>query len=88
MTSTRILTITASARTVPNHASADLVLGQPDFDSNGSNSGADSLYSTKGIAMDPTTGKIFVADEDNHRVLRYASAESLSNGAAAEIVLG
>lgn len=82
------LNLTAPARTVPNHASADLVLGQPDFDSNQSDSDADSLYSTKGIAIDPTTGKIFVVDEDNHRVLRYASAESLSNGAAAEIVLG
>lgn len=83
-----ILTSVAQARTVPTHASADLVLGQSDFTSSFAGSDEDSLYTTNGIAIDPTTGKVFVSDEDNHRVLRFASAESLTTGAAAEIVLG
>lgn len=82
------LAISAPARTVPDHASADLVLGQSDFTSNQSGSADVSQNFPTGIAMDPTTGKIFVADTENHRVLRYASPDSLANGAAAEIVLG
>ncbi len=46
------------------------------------------MSSVRGIAVDPTTGKIFVADTNNNRVLRFASADALGNGAAAEIVLG
>lgn len=68
--------------------SADLVLGQPDFVSTGSNSAATHVADPQGVCVDPATGKVFVADHFNHRVLRYASADSLANGAAAEIVLG
>lgn len=83
-----VLAGTALARTVPDHASADLVLGQPAFDESQPGSGAANLNLPAGIALDPTTGKIFVADSDNHRILRYASAASLASGAAAEAVLG
>lgn len=64
------------------------VLGHPDFVSSGSGTGATSLSSPWGIAVDPATGKVFVADFQNHRVLRYASYASLTNGAPAESVLG
>lgn len=40
------------------------------------------------VAVDPTTGKLFVADRDNRRVLRWSSADKLVNGSAAEVVLG
>jgi sugar lactone lactonase YvrE len=40
------------------------------------------------VAVDPTTGKVFVADHGNHRVLRYPSATALRNGDPAEGVLG
>lgn len=86
--STCALTFTTQARTIPDHASANLVLGQPDFTSEQPGAGSDQLDLPTGIAKDPTTGKIFVVDPESHRVLRYASAESLTNGAAAEIVLG
>jgi len=42
----------------------------------------------KGIAVDPTTGKLFVADYNNRRVLRWSSASKLTNGSPAEAVLG
>jgi len=41
-----------------------------------------------GVAVDPTTGKIFVSDSVTPRVLRFASVENLVNGAAPEGVLG
>jgi sugar lactone lactonase YvrE len=46
------------------------------------------MISPQSIAIDPTTGKVFVADTGNYRVLRFASLDSLSNGADAESVLG
>ncbi len=67
---------------------AELVLGQPDFESTGSSAADTQVADPQGICVDPDTGKVFVADHFNHRVLRYASASSLTNGAAAEIVLG
>jgi DNA-binding beta-propeller fold protein YncE len=69
-------------------ADAQLVLGQSDFISTGSSDAAIYVADPQGICVDPVTGKVFVADHFNHRVLRYASAETLTNGAAAEIVLG
>jgi sugar lactone lactonase YvrE len=41
-----------------------------------------------GVAIDPTTGKLFVADRNNSRVLRFSSANKLISGSAAEAVLG
>jgi sugar lactone lactonase YvrE/lysophospholipase L1-like esterase len=41
-----------------------------------------------GVALDPISGKLFVADRGNHRVLRWSSAAAMTNGAAAEAVLG
>lgn len=74
-----------------SYMEASLVLGQPDLTSNTLNNGgigANTLYGPTGIAIDPTTQKIFVSDQRNHRVLRYASIGELINGANAEIVLG
>lgn len=83
-----IFTTLSPGRTIPDHANANLVLGQTDF--NGSQPGVNalSLDSPLGIALDPTTGKVFVADSSNHRILRYASTATLASGAAAEAVLG
>lgn len=69
-------------------ADADLVLGQSDFESIGASAAATNTSDPQGVCVDPATGKVFVADHFNHRVLRYASAETLLNGAAAEVVLG
>ncbi len=41
-----------------------------------------------GLAIDPLTGKLFVADRGNNRVLRWTSVDAMINGAAAEAVLG
>jgi hypothetical protein len=55
-------------------ASADTVIGQPDFTSNAPNNGgisAQSLHSPRGLATDAIFMDIYVADQGNNRVLRY-----------------
>ncbi|MEM9017117.1 MAG: NHL repeat-containing protein, partial [Verrucomicrobiota bacterium] len=65
------------------------VLGQPNFSSSAPISPtASSLNNPESMAIDPTTGKLFVADYGNHRVLRFSSTAAYQTGAAAEIVLG
>lgn len=49
---------------------------------------ASSLLYPEGSAYDPVTGKIYVADSGNNRILRFASAAAATNGAAAEAVFG
>ena len=71
-----------------NGQSATLVLGQANFTSSGVRSGALGMNFPMSIAVDPTTGNVFVADYGGSRVLRFASVAALSNGAAAGGVLG
>ncbi|MDH3252312.1 MAG: T9SS type A sorting domain-containing protein [Ignavibacteria bacterium] len=71
-----------------NGQNADLVLGQSSFTSNAFGLGPDSLFAPTGAVIDPTTGKLFVADIGNNRVLRWASVDSLVSGQPAEAVLG
>ena len=79
------------ARAVANGEAASLVLGQPDFTTNTvliAFAAAGSMQSPVAVAVDLTTGKVFVADKDNNRVLRFASAASMANGSDAEGVFG
>lgn len=71
-----------------NGQAATRVLGQADFTSNTAGTTASTMRHPGDVAVDPTTGKVFIADVDNHRVLRFASGAALVNGAAAEAVLG
>jgi Tol biopolymer transport system component/sugar lactone lactonase YvrE len=71
---------------------ADRVLGQADFVSNqanrGGNPSAATLLAPTGIAIDQDSGRLFVADSTNHRVLSWPSATTFSNGDAADLVFG
>jgi sugar lactone lactonase YvrE len=75
---------------IPNYAAANLVLGQTDFvsavDPNVASSF--SLDRPEGVVLDSVSGKVFVSDYQNHRVLRYRNLNSLTNGAGAEAVFG
>lgn len=77
---------------VVDYMSASLVLGQPDFTTYFTSYGAtvtqNAMYGPDGVAVDPITGKVFVADTLDNRVLRFGSVVSLTNGANAEGVLG
>jgi DNA-binding beta-propeller fold protein YncE len=94
-TTTRLLaglamTTAAFGKTIPNHATANLVLGQRDFISQLAPEPptATSLSGVTGVVVDLVTRKVFVADQTNSRVLRYSSADALVNGARPEAVLG
>ncbi len=54
-----------------NGASADRVIGQPDFASTGDGSGPRALNGPLGLAFDPQ-GCLWVSDFENLRVLRYS----------------
>jgi len=71
-----------------NNMPASGVLGQPNFTSNQSGTTASSLNSPSGVAVDPTTGKLFVVDRYNNRVLRWSSTSKWENGSPAEAVFG
>lgn len=65
------------------------VLGKPDFSSTSPNGPTTSLIgAVEGVAIDPITNKVFVADTANHRILRFAVASAYRNGGAAEAVFG
>lgn len=73
-----------------NNMPASGVLGQTNFTTSPTTQSptASTLNTPKGIAIDPTTGKLFVADYENRRVLRWSSVDKMVNGAPAEVVLG
>ena len=64
------------------------VLGQANFTSEVSGQGATGIDAAYSVTVDPNTGKVFLTDRKNHRVLRFAGLPSLESGAAAEAVLG
>jgi len=73
-----------------NFMLANGVLGTTDFVTN-TNYAAPStttLAEPFCVAIDPTTGKLFVADRDNRRVLRWSSVNKLIDGSPAEVVFG
>ncbi len=69
---------------------ADIVLGQSNFTSASTVSPptGSSISQPYGIAVDPATGKVFVADLPNNRILRFSSAAAMASGSNAEAVLG
>src|SRR5580692_4499526 len=77
----------AHAQSWANGHAASFVIGQTGFGLNASSVTATGLNQPWGVVIDPVTGKVFVSDVINNRVLRYPSAAAMTNGAAAEAVL-
>lgn len=74
---------------------ADLVLGQGDFTSKGTNGGAGSTNAGGfnlpfSVAIDRSVvpNRVYVSDYNNNRVLGWANVSALTNGAPADLVLG
>ncbi len=70
---------------------ADVVLGQPGFNTNAGNFipvSEETLFYPNRIARDPQSGRVFVADSNNSRILSWASLANLKSGAAADMVIG
>jgi hypothetical protein len=68
--------------------SANYVIGQTGFGLNVQAATATGLNQPFEAIVDPATGKVFVCDGNNNRILRYPSTAAMTNGAAAEAVLG
>ncbi len=80
----------APGKTIPNHAIADLVLGQPDFTSSAFVNPRTSFKSQNPICVlvDPVSRKVFVGEATGDRILRYPNVAALTNGGPAEAVFG
>lgn len=70
-----------------NGADADGVLGRSDFTTSGSGTTSARMKAPYDVAID-STDTLWVADRDNHRVLRFDNASAKMNGEAADGVLG
>lgn len=65
------------------------VLGKPDFGNTTANGPtANEVNRPEGVAIDPITNKVFVADSVNNRILRFGATAAYQTGAAAEAVFG
>ncbi|MCB1150184.1 T9SS type A sorting domain-containing protein [bacterium] len=71
----------------PNGAPADGVLGQPDFTTGTSATTQTGMFNPNDVCAD-ADGNLWVSDYANRRVLRFADAATLPNGAPATAVLG
>ncbi len=71
-----------------NGQAASYVIGQPGFGTNTAALTSTGLSGPIAVTVDPATGKLFVDDYTNSRVLRYPSAAAMTDGLAAEAVLG
>ena len=73
-----------------NYPAASSVLGRPDFTSTETayQTTAQTLQRPENVLVDPASGKVFVADRNHSRVLRYTSLAAYQTHSAAEFVFG
>ncbi len=77
------------AAALQNGQPADIVLGQPSSTQGGPlGIGFAGFNSPAGLAVDPSSGDLYVADSGNHRVLRFLSPFNNPSRVEPEAVLG
>jgi DNA-binding beta-propeller fold protein YncE len=84
----RILVFDTTPGTLASGEAASYVIGQSDFTSTGAATTQTRLARPRGSSLDATSGKLFVADTDNNRVLVFDTAALAANGPSATLVLG
>lgn len=70
---------------------ADSVMGQAGFTSNDGAfmpPAADTMFHPAGITVDRNSGRVFVADSENARVLSWPGSAALNDGQPADLVIG
>ena len=77
-----------NAASKANGGNADGVLGQTTFTSSAHATTQKWMYAPENVAVDNSTGRLFVTDDNNNRILVFNSAASLPKGASASNVLG
>ena len=77
----------ANAATAATGATMSIVLGQQNFTDNSPALSQTRLNSPRAIVID-AAGDLYVADRNNHRVLRFNSIATKTSGAAANAVIG
>jgi sugar lactone lactonase YvrE len=82
----RSLRASAAPAAIPD-ATADRVLGQTMFITNTAGNTTSQLDGPSGVAIAPN-GRLFVVDFNNSRILSWSNAASLSNGQAADLIIG
>ncbi|MDX8377006.1 MAG: Ig-like domain-containing protein, partial [Mariprofundales bacterium] len=87
-TNDRVLVFAADNYSVPLDIQADFVIGQADFDHDGTPISASTLNSPKGVFFDNYSSMLFVADTANNRVMVFDLSAGMSNGMTATAVLG
>src|SRR6266851_4615426 len=86
-----LLAAVAALRAFPHDTIADRQLGQPDFFHNTANiPESDVMNQPTLIAIDKsaTPNHLYVADQQNNRVLGYKSTDALMSGQFADLVIG
>ena len=64
------------------------MLGQPNFTSKTAHTTQNGMNGPTSLAMDNASGRLYVSEWPNNRILVFNSADSLANGANASDVLG
>jgi sugar lactone lactonase YvrE len=77
-----------AAGTWTDNQNAVSVLGQAGFTQATAQAGASGMFQPSSVRFDPTSGKLFVADCANSRVLRFANTQALLTGSPAEAAFG
>ncbi|MEM6998894.1 MAG: hypothetical protein AAF419_03530 [Pseudomonadota bacterium] len=76
-----------NASTKTNGANADGVLGQSNYTDDGDGLSQNEMSNPIDVVVEPD-GTLWVADQNNRRVLRFDNASAKANGANADAVLG
>ncbi|MBK7869052.1 MAG: T9SS type A sorting domain-containing protein [Ignavibacteriales bacterium] len=76
-----------NASTLVNGDTADVVLGQPDFITNTSNTTQNGMGNVRWLTGD-VNGNLYVVQESNNRISVFLQAATLANGANADYVIG
>jgi len=83
-----VMGVGAFGSTWVDNQNAASVLGQVGFNTSTANAGATGLYQPSAVHFDPFSGKLFVTDCANNRVLRFDSVGAFASGGAAEAAFG